>query len=449
MEWLRHVVTVPARLALHVTARNTTLAPLVETAGRWRSYTWEARNVPAQVVDEDEPGWFNPYSRLVVSTFGSWADVARWATALFDMQSNASPEVRELADRWGSATGGPFAAAAEATRFVQDEVRYLGVEMGPSSYVPHRPAQVLRQRFGDCKDKALLLVVLLRELGIDAAPALVDTTRGRGLDEEPPSAFAFNHAIVRATIAGRTLWIDATESAKGGPLEDQDPPPYERALVLAPGADRLSIVERRERPEPAVSVKETYTLGAEGQPTRLDVVTTYRRDEADDMRRTLATTAQQDLAKDYLDYFAKQFTEIKALGLPSSGDDRARNVVTVSESYELATFWKNGAREVSGWQVRAHMPHSAASTRTTPLAVPHPVHVVHESSFARPRDSASRRGASASPAVRSNSRRACRSGGGRCASRSTIDRGRIPSSRRSSRPTSKPSSASETGCLSS
>jgi hypothetical protein len=169
-----------------------------------------------------------------------------------------------------------------------------------------------------------------------------------------------------------------SESARGGAIDDRDPPPYERALVLAPGTDRLARIEPREHPDPAVAVKETYTLSVDGRRARLDVVTTYRRDEADEMRRTLATTAPQDLAKDYLDYFGKQFVEIAAAGRPASSDDRARNVVTVSESYDIAVFWKSGQRELTGWQVQAHMPRSVASTRTTPLAVPHPVHVRHE-----------------------------------------------------------------------
>jgi len=132
-------------------------------------------------------------------------------------------------------------------------------------------------------------------------------------------------------------------------------------------------------------VKESYTLGEPGKSVRLEVVTTYRRDEADEMRRTLATTPQQDLAREYLDYFAREFTEITPRGEPTSRDDRARNIVTVSESYEIRTFWKNGERELFGWQVEDHMPSSAASTRTAPLAVPHPVHVVHEITVRSPR----------------------------------------------------------------
>ncbi len=375
---VRHVIHVPSRTTLNVTPRNTSAAPLVETSGGWRSYTWTASDVPASVADEDEPGWFDPDPRIEVSTFGSWAEVADWARGLFEDQLRPSPGVRQLADRCRAVPGGARAAALEATRFVQDEVRYLGIEMGPSSHQPHPPDQVLRQRFGDCKDKSLLLVALLRELGIEAVPALVDTERRHGLDTAQPSPFAFDHAIVQAVVDGRTIWIDATESDMGGALEDRDPPEFERALVLRPGTRGLTAIPVPDTREPSIVLRETFTVGRPGSPARLDAVTTFRRTEADGMRSHLASTPAQELAKSYLEDYAPDFPDITAIGAPVVRDDRARNVLTVSESYELASFWKNGRRDLHGWEIENHLPTRVAATRATPLAVPHPVHVRHE-----------------------------------------------------------------------
>jgi transglutaminase-like putative cysteine protease len=374
---VRHVVQAPLGRALHITPRNTTLGPRVETSGSWRVYTWEARDVAGADTDENEPGWFDPDPHVVVSTFGSWAEVADWARGLFEQPRGASPEIRRLARQFQAAAGGPAAAAAEATRFVQDEIRYLGIEMGPSSHQPHVPEQVLRQRFGDCKDKSLLLVALLRELGVDAVPALVDTIRRRGLDAVQPSPFAFDHAIVLAVVRGRQVWIDPTESDLGGGFEDRDPPDFERALVLRPGTTSLTVIPAPDTREPVEEVIETYSLGRPGAPARLDVVSTYRRSEADVMRRELATTSLTELAKGYLEDLAKDDPDIRALAAPVVSDDRARNVIIVSESYEIPTFWKNGRRMLSGWHVEDHLPNVSASGRSTPLAVPYPVHVRH------------------------------------------------------------------------
>jgi hypothetical protein len=374
---IRHVVQAPLGATLHITPRNTTLAPRVETSGPWRVYTWEARDVAAAEADQNEPGWFDPDPQIVVSTFSSWAEVADWARGLFEPQLGSSPEIAKLARQFQAAKGGLPAAAADATRFVQDEIRYLGIEMGPNSHQPHAPKQVLRQRFGDCKDKSLLLVALLRELGIDAVPALVDTTRRRGLDAAQPSPFAFDHAIVLAVVEGRQVWIDPTESDVGGRFEERDPPEFERALVLRLGTAGLTVIPAPDRREPVEEVVETYTLGPFGAPVRLDLVSTYRRAEADAMRRDLATTSPKELAKSYLEDLAKDDAGIRSLTAPVVSDDRARNVLVVSESYEIPTFWKNDRRRLSGWHVEDHLPAATPSGRGTPLAIPYPVHVRH------------------------------------------------------------------------
>jgi transglutaminase-like putative cysteine protease len=375
---IRHVVQVPEKTVLHLKPQNTTIEPRIETEGGWRTYTWEARDAAASAADDGEPGWFDPDPRVEVSTFASWAEVADWARGLFEGQLKPSADVQRLAERFRAAPGGLAGAAAEATRFVQDEVRYLGIEMGPSSHQPHSPDQVLRQRFGDCKDKALLLVALLRELGIHATPALVDTERRHGLDLVQPSPFAFDHAIVRASVGGRDIWIDATESDMGGRLEDRDPPEFERALVLEPGTRALTPIPLPEFKEPALDVRETFTLGPSGSPARLDIVSTYRRSEADSMRRRVAATPALELAKSFLDDYAREEPDIKAVASPGVKDDRARNVVVVTEAYEIPSFWKNHKRELRGWVVEDRLPKSVASSRLTPVEVPHPVHVRHE-----------------------------------------------------------------------
>jgi hypothetical protein len=375
---VRHIVQVPEPTRLYVAPRHTTIAPRIETSGGWRTYTWSASDVAASEIDEDEPGWFDPDPRVEIGTFGSWGEVAEWARGLFERQLQPSVELAALVERIRSTPGGLRAAAAEAARFVQDEVRYLGIELGPSSHQPHAPGQVIRQRFGDCKDKALLLVALLRALGADAAPALVDTVRGRGLDDVHPSPFAFDHAIVHVVIEGRDTWIDATESDVGGALEERDPPGFERALVLRPGARGLTPIPLPNRSEPAVVVRETFTIGRNGAATRLGVVSTFRRSEADMVRADLASTSAHEVAKRYLDDYAHDDADITALAPPSVKDDRARNVIVVTEAYELPSFWKSGRRELRGWEVDHHVPRRVAATRTTPLAVPHPVHVRHE-----------------------------------------------------------------------
>ena len=78
---------------------------------------------------------------------------------------------------------------ARAFEFAARDVRYVSIQIGIGGYKPHTPSQVCSNRYGDCKDKAFLLSLLLRELGAEAYPALVNTKLRRRLDVFLPSPF--------------------------------------------------------------------------------------------------------------------------------------------------------------------------------------------------------------------------------------------------------------------
>ena len=87
-------------------------------------------------------------------------------------------------------------------------LRYVTVPLGVNSVRPHAAAQVLKNQFGDCKDKANLFNTLLRALGLEACLVLVP--RFSQAHEAVPG-LAFNHAISRVRLGGETLWLDTTD----------------------------------------------------------------------------------------------------------------------------------------------------------------------------------------------------------------------------------------------
>jgi tetratricopeptide (TPR) repeat protein len=95
---------------------------------------------------------------------------------------------------------------------LHQKIRYTGVEFGEAAIMPRTPSEVLARGYGDCKDKAALLVGLLRAAGFQASVALLDP--GAGLDVSPdvPGLGLFTHAIVYLD-APKPLWIDATATA--------------------------------------------------------------------------------------------------------------------------------------------------------------------------------------------------------------------------------------------
>jgi hypothetical protein len=373
---MRYRILMPKGRPLRIKAQHTRLVPRIVELPQETSYLWEASDVPERAWEEGQPRWYDISPRVSVGEFGTWGVVADLLTALFEHQLHGGAEVERLATELRSTNPRPEARLRAATRFVQDEVRYLGIEMGPSSHEPHPPEQTLAQRYGDCKDKALLLVALLRRLGIDAAPALVNTRAGRSLDQAQPSPFAFNHAIVEVRLQKHTVWIDATASQQGGAPLTWPPPPFERALVLRRGTRGLVSIPPLVLDRPETIVDESYELRRDGS-ARLAVKTRYRGREADEMRGSLATEARADVAKRYLDYYSHSDSDIRSAGDLRFDDDREDNVVTVTEGYDLPTFWKDGIRDVWAWSVSDELRRPSTLQRKTPFALTHPVYVEH------------------------------------------------------------------------
>src|SRR5690606_24345355 len=127
---------------------------------------------------------------------------------------------------------------------IQDDFRYLSVNLEVGGQIPSNPDDVIRRRYGDCKDLSLLLTYILRRLGVDPRPLLVHSHPGRALPDMLPSTCLFNHVIVEYSVEGQSYWVDPTFSQQGGGRQ-RAAPEYYHALPIQSGSGDLL-------PQPAV-----------------------------------------------------------------------------------------------------------------------------------------------------------------------------------------------------
>lgn len=373
VDYLRARLLWPAGRKLYVRARQTDAQPSVRQEGEEVEYVWERREVPAVQAEDSTPDWFDPAPSVQLSEFETWADVARWAAPLYEVKG-LSPALRAQVAEWQRLPDAEERLLA-ARRFVQDEVRYLGIELGPYSHTPTQPSKVFERRFGDCKDKSLLLSTILNALGIEAHPALVNTEARHTLDQWQPSPYDFDHAIVEARLGGKTYWIDPTISYQRGTLASYYAPEYERALVLRPEAQALDAIPLAPPAEPTTTVRELYRVSDFDAPVSLTVTATYRGADADAMRYRLAGESRADLGKEYLNYYAARESSIQGEGLPEVADDELANVISVTERYTIPRFWKDSAHEFLAQRVGEELQKPDVSRRETPLQVSYPTNV--------------------------------------------------------------------------
>jgi transglutaminase-like putative cysteine protease len=157
-----------------------------------------------------------------------------------DVPDGLTTEIDQLA----AAHGDPAKRAAGWLRLVQQKRRYFALSLDEGGLKPRGLEAIWSNRFGDCKDDALLYVAGARRMGLDAYAALVSTTHGLALNDFAPSPSVFNHCIVRLRLDGVSYWLDPTAPVQSGSLPNIYQPHGGWALPLTCETMQLESLDR-------------------------------------------------------------------------------------------------------------------------------------------------------------------------------------------------------------
>lgn len=373
---------VPAGKELSVVSRNTALEANVTRLNDFSEYEWDSRDVPGLNVETDAPGWYDPYPLVQWSEFAEWSAVRQWAEPLYAIPDRIGPTLLAEIERIGKAEATSEDRLLAALRFVQSEIRYLGVEIGPNSHEPNPPDLVLERRFGDCKDKTLLLLTMLDRLGINAQPALVNTRIRRALAEQQPSPGQFDHVIVRAELDGQPIWLDPTRSTQNADLDHLVQADFDLALVIGPESRAPVSMEPERAPKSTRKVHVTFNARSGLQePVEFTAVTTVEGERAESTRYLLATTSFEELQKSYLNYYAASFPGLSIVKPMQVQDDERNNRIVLTESYSIPNFseWSESGKrhtaEIPVPDVDELLRGPGSPIRNAPLLLSHPLDV--------------------------------------------------------------------------
>ncbi|HVS95545.1 MAG TPA: DUF3857 domain-containing protein [Puia sp.] len=345
-------------------------------------YTWDNPSIDADDTRSGSniPSWFNSYPTVYVTEFEGWPSVVDWGLKTFNhYKYPLPPALQQKVSDWKTRSqGDKVAFASLALRFVQDEIRYLGLEIGTNTHRPHPPTAVFERRFGDCKDKALLLTAILRHEDIPAYVALINTETRSRLNTVAPSPGAFDHAIVAIRRPdGKYDFIDPTLTAQRGQFADLFLPAYGYALVLREGESGLQPVT----PGKINDYSIIETLDAPWyDSSHLSVTSVYTGAAADDIRSMFSEKSTKDLEAIYRKYYATISDEVRQDRAFAFTDDSEKNMVTVRKHYCMPPLWKTGSNggryfEFTVRILEQNLPDPSDAPDNVPIALPYPFNV--------------------------------------------------------------------------
>lgn len=382
VERLFRKLVVPEGLQLNVKYVNGDVLPETRKKNGVIEYIWELNTVDAVVYDSNTPVWYDANKHAVFSDFADWRDVAAWAARHFSLNDKEKADLKaEVGAHIPFTDSGKF--VDDAIRFVQDEVRYLGFESGLNSHKPHAPLKVLQQRFGDCKDKSLLLASMLQVHGIEAHPMLVNTTTGSLLSDELPSALAFDHCVVEVVHDGKTFFIDPTISNQGGVGISHYFPSYAKGLVVAEDSPGLIDLPHQGISEIVEEDVIRVTRAGSGAAT-LAIKTEFKGNMADVQRSYFAGNSMEHIRQSYTRYYENLYPGLSMDGEIETEDDRTSNVFIVRERYNLPDFWMRDEEvrgqtycELYALPLEGYFSTSKSANRKAPYRISYPVSYDH------------------------------------------------------------------------
>ncbi len=205
---------ITAPTSMNLVSSDTSAYPITQKhdiKGAQQIVTWTGKNLAKIELQNSMQREHDYAPYLRIATTAQWNDVARWADGLVKPHLLSDTALNALIAEIKKTALTPEAKTKAVYRAIQERVRYVFAHVGRGGYEPHDAAEILKNGYGDCKDQTVLAVMLLRELGINADPALI-VTRGRGIPDMRIPGVSFDHMIVHIPAQNglQEIWMDTT-----------------------------------------------------------------------------------------------------------------------------------------------------------------------------------------------------------------------------------------------
>lgn len=320
---------------LSIQNKNCKLKPTIEQ-GKIKTYTWLVNNVQPILLEDNVPSSYSPYPSVQVSNLKSWVEVKAWFSSLFFSDKYDDSKLRLLVDSIkGKHSGSLEDQVTAMVDFTQKVIRYSGNEHGIYSHKPHLPDYVMKNMYGDCKDKSLLLHELLKHIGVVSYPALVNTIKKNSITTENPSLNRFDHCILAISYKNKLVYIDPTDSYQAGSFLNREISNYEAALLIDGKNSAFNTVPTPNKG--LVDIIETFAIDTAGNAS-LYVETKYEGAEADKIRNYFSNFSLVEIQDSYRSFYLKYANEVEVVDTITF-KDKGNNVFTIQERYLLKKFW--------------------------------------------------------------------------------------------------------------
>lgn len=310
---------------------------VLEAPGDLTKHVWCFENLPAATLEPMSPPALRYLPWLDLSTIEDWHDISAWYSDIAAGQAEVDADIKEKAQELAAGCQSELQVVDRIFCFVANEINYESVPFFQSGFVPRPAPEVLADGFGDCKDKACLMIALLKAMDYQGYYFALVTPGAPWENPFLPSP-RFNHAIVCKRDDGGSLrWYDPT-FAKG---ESNQIPRYLAGTpaLIADGQTReLVRIEVTDQSLFPYSVQSQVALNTRGDGSVQRTEELRQVDHMAWLRQSLGTHVDQELKRRQATDLAVEYpgalvTEVSATGLEPGAES-----LTLATRFEVPSL---------------------------------------------------------------------------------------------------------------
>lgn len=301
---------------------------------------YKAENIPAFKHEQLSPGFAELAPRLKVrlknftlkgveAKVSNWNELGAWINnELLKNQDELPAETIRTAKELVKGVEDPLEKAKIIYKYVQDNTRYISVQIGIGGWQPISAIEVDKVKYGDCKGLSNYTKALMNAVGVDAYYVVVHAGNSKLDFDKDFSVLQGNHAILTIPYNGEYYWIDCTSQVHpfgfiGDFTDDRN------VLVVKPSGGEIVRTTAYLNGQNRQNTNAAYTLSSDGAIiAKVKINTTGV--QYDD-RFSLENDTDQDVEKHYKKYWSN----INNLNLKSFEFANDKDDVVFEEKLEI------------------------------------------------------------------------------------------------------------------
>jgi len=208
-------VRLPAGRRLNWTTRRMPAKarePQRSTRDGYDVYRWELYDSPPVVSEPMMPDQGDVVPSVHCSLFFDWAPLQKRTGDYQRERIEVTPDIQKLATKIIGDAKTDDAKVAAIYHWVQRRINYVSIKGSLSSgWAGHPASETLKNGYGDCTDKAIVLASLCKAVGVKSYPVILKTNDSGTAITDIPVPHA-NHCISLVYPNGKPRFIDSTAS---------------------------------------------------------------------------------------------------------------------------------------------------------------------------------------------------------------------------------------------